>query len=149
MDAELALRFGEGRSAGEVLAEVGEPAFRMFEWRTLGALLRAEPDDSGAPILATGGGAVTCALSRELLGRRTIGVYLRASPRILRQRASGDETLRPTLTAGGVALDLERQATLRDALYRSLATLVLETDDRTPNEIGRTIEVELRRRLLS
>jgi len=138
-DLELARRFGDGRSAGDLLAELGEPAFRQLEWRTLVALLDSAED----AVIATGGGAVTNPLSRELLGRRAFTVYLTAPPAVLRARAEADETLRPTLMRAGRPLELEDLLALRDPLYRSLAALVVETGDRAPAAIVSLIDTGL------
>ena len=144
-DVELARRFGGGQSAGELLAELGEPAFRQLEWRTLAALLDSAED----AVIATGGGAVTNPLSRELLGRRALSVYLSAAPSVLRARAEADKSLRPSLMRAGRPIELEEQLALRDQLYRSLAALVIETGDRKPEALAELIEAGLRSDLLS
>jgi len=142
-DEELARRFGGGRTAGELLAELGEPAFRQLEWRTLGALFS---DSAGDSVIATGGGAVTSAHCRELLARRALCVYLRAEPAVLCDRASRDPALRPDLVAGRAVLDLERQLELREPLYLDLAAVIVDAGARTPLELAESLEAELRSR---
>ena len=139
-DVELARRFGDGRSAGDLLAEFGEPAFRRMEWQTLVKLL----DSADDAVIATGGGAVTNPLSRELLGRRSFAVYLSAPPAVLRARAEADESLRPGLERAGKSIGLEEQLALRDPLYRGLAALAIEAGDREPEALVALIEAGLR-----
>jgi shikimate kinase len=115
-------------SAGELLATVGESAFRDHEAAALERAL------SGATpiVLATGGGAVERARNRELLASRALCVWLRADLETLRSRLRADRTSRPALGAGDAADELEELARRRDPWYASLAQLDLDTTHAPP-----------------
>ena len=129
LDVALAALEGSGRSAGELLAGLGEPAFRELEARALARVLAgAEP-----VVLATGGGAVLRAESRELLSARCRCVWLDAPVEVLAARLAADSTSRPALTELEPLAELERLAAERRELYETLAELVV--DSSTADEV--------------
>ncbi|MFT7676044.1 MAG: shikimate kinase [Planctomycetota bacterium] len=124
---------GFGRTAGELFEELGEPAFRGLEARALAQLLGQETPSFG--VLATGGGAVLDAGSRELLRQRSICVWLRAEPDRLAERLIADGTLRPSLTGAPPAEEMAAVADQRRALYAEVAQHVLDVDDLDPDQV--------------
>jgi shikimate kinase len=123
LDEALAELDGRGRSAGDLLAELGEPDFRALEARALSAVL--EP---GAElVLATGGGAVLRAENRALLARRCRCVWLEAPLSVLATRLQQDSARRPSLTGLDASAELELLAAERRAHYEELAELVLDS----------------------
>jgi shikimate kinase/3-dehydroquinate synthase len=101
-------------------AEHGEPAFRAEEERIVSDLLERPP----SPLISLGGGAVTSARVRELLGRHTV-VLLSVDVDTAWRRCAHKR--RP------LALDRDRFAALhaeREALYESCADAVLLHSDR-------------------
>lgn len=129
----------EPRSAGELLAELGEPAFRVLEERALRELL----ERPAARVIATGGGAVESAASRDLLRARCTCIWLFAEPAVLRARLAADPPARPALTAAGALAEVEALARRREPLYRELAELALDSSRASVEELA----LELARRL--
>jgi shikimate kinase len=109
-------------SAGEVLAEVGEAAFRDLETRAL----RATVERTGPFVLATGGGVVESADARTLLARIATCVWLRVGIIELQRRLRSDPTPRPSLTGGDPAEELASLADRRDPLYAGIAQITVD-----------------------
>src|SRR5664279_4992920 len=65
VDADSEIESAAGMSIPEIFAKHGEPYFRGGEARVIARLL-----DSGPNVLATGGGAVMDANTRELIGMK-------------------------------------------------------------------------------
>jgi shikimate kinase len=119
-----------GKSIARIVADEGWPAFREREGEALRmclALAERQPPGKGL-LLDAGGGAILDARNRELIRSAGWCVYLTASPETLAERTRADGN-RPALTNAGDGL-VEVNAVLaeREALYRELADLVLETD---------------------
>ncbi|MED6333957.1 MAG: shikimate kinase [Planctomycetota bacterium] len=121
-------------SAGELLGELGESAFRDLEEAALRAVLQC----GGAPVLATGGGAVERAVCRELLARCRC-VWLRADPRVLAARMAADPVPRPALGSGSAADELAGLAQQREAWFVQLACLVVESGEEEVAVLARGI----------
>ncbi len=77
-------------------------------------------------VLATGGGAVLEPQNRANLQSRGFVIYLHAYPRALWQRTRNDKS-RPLLQNGDPLRSLEGLYAVRDALYREIADLVVDT----------------------
>jgi shikimate kinase len=99
----------------------GEAGFRVREEQALAELTALE-----GIVLATGGGAVLVADSRRRLAARGTVVYLNASPEDLFQRVRHDRN-RPLLATPDPLARLRELHAERDALYRSVADLVVDT----------------------
>lgn len=107
-----------GRSADELLAQQGEPAFREVEARAL-RLAARQP----AAVVATGGGAVLQAEAFAELAQGAFVVYLDAPVEVLAERAA--RRPRPPLTKLSPREELILLHDRRDPLYRAAASLVL------------------------
>ncbi|MFN0243470.1 MAG: shikimate kinase [Planctomycetota bacterium] len=126
-------------SAGELLAQLGEPAFRDLEERALARVL-----DSGVPcVVATGGGVVERASNRERLARDTVCVWLVVSVAELARRMRASSIVRPSLTGRDPTLEIEEIERRRRAWYADLAHLRLECDALPEDAIVRRIEERL------
>ena len=118
-----------GRPIPAIFATVGEPAFRALEADVIVAAL-GEFDG----VLALGGGAVVTAAVRAALADSGLPiVWLIAEHGQLLERVSGAEH-RPLL-AGDTAARLRQLADERDALYRQLATVTVDTSGRSVTDI--------------
>ncbi|MFF4687652.1 shikimate kinase [Streptomyces sp. NPDC001307] len=119
----------EGRSIAEIFVDEGEPAFRAIEKR---AVHRALAEHEG--VLALGGGAILDADTRALLaGRRVVYLSMDVEEAVKR---TGLNMARPLL-----AVNPRRQwrdlMEARRHLYEEVATVVVATDGRSPEEVTR------------
>jgi shikimate kinase len=121
------------KTPADALRKHGEPAFRRAE---LAALLDALKTPN--TILALGGGTPTAPGVAELLEGakkqgRAIIIYLRATEQSLRDRLSREpDHTRPSLTGQGTLQEIGVLLNLRDTLYKTLASHVIETDNLDP-----------------
>ncbi len=99
----------------------GEAGFRARERAAIEELSAA----SGI-VLATGGGAVLAAETRQVLSERGTVVYLHAQPADLHRRLRNDRN-RPLLVTDDPLRRLEDLYAQRDPLYREVADIVIET----------------------
>ena len=81
VDADTEIESAAGMSIPEIFEKHGEPYFRAGEARVIARLL-----DNGPCVLATGGGAVTDASTRELIALKGISVWLNADLEVLVRR---------------------------------------------------------------
>ncbi|WP_328497555.1 shikimate kinase [Streptomyces sp. NBC_00414] len=121
----------QGRTIADIFVEEGESAFRTLEKQ---AVRRALTEHEG--VLALGGGSVLDADTRALLAGHAV-VYLSMDVEEAVQR-TGLNAARPLL-----AVNPRRQwRELMDArrpLYAEVATAVVATDGRTPEEVTRAV----------
>jgi shikimate kinase len=141
LDDEIAREHAGAKGAGEVLAAVGEPAFRALEER----VLRERLARGGPVVIACGGGVVELANSRQALAKLATCVWLRVSAKELARRMRGDPTSRPSLTGGDPVEEIEAVMSRREPLYEEIAAITIdgrglgieETAARVASEIGR------------
>jgi len=121
--------------AGDLLATLGEPAFRELEARALKLLLTGTPP----LVLATGGGCVETAACREELQRaRTF--WIRVEVPELRRRLAADPAPRPSLTGAAPAAELEVLATRRELHYRAVCEAELDGSEDPARVVARVID---------
>jgi len=111
----------------------GEQGFREREQAVIADLC-----DAGDMVLATGGGAVMRAENRDALKRGGHVVYLHASVEQQVDRTSRDRN-RPLLRAADPGKVLADLLAIRDPLYREIADIVVETDERPPRLVVQEI----------
>jgi len=99
----------------------GEPGFRRREAQELKRLAAMEN-----MVLAAGGGVVLDPDNRALLKARGLVIYLHAHPKDLWQRTRHDKS-RPLLQTEDPRARLETLYAARDALYREVADIVIDT----------------------
>ncbi|MGW0141917.1 shikimate kinase [Streptomyces calvus] len=118
---------GEGRSIADIFVDDGEPAFRAIEKRAVRTAL-GEHDG----VLALGGGAVLDADTRALLaGQRVVYLSMDVEEAV---RRTGLNTARPLLAVNPRKQWRELMEARRH-LYEEVATAVVPTDGRTPEEV--------------
>lgn len=116
-----------------IFEKEGEAGFRKREKHVI-----AELTAGSGLVLATGGGAVLDAETRQHLAARGYVVYLRAS--IEHQlRRTGRTDARPLLQSGNPRETLERLLAARDPLYREVADLVLDADGANARSLAQDI----------
>ena len=111
----------------------GEQGFREREQAVI-----AELCDVDGMVLATGGGVVMRAENRVALRRGGHVVYLHASVEQQVNRTSRDRN-RPLLRAADPGKVLAELLAVRDPLYREVADVVVETDERPPRLVVQEI----------
>jgi shikimate kinase len=120
---------GQGRSIAEIFVEEGESAFRAIE---KAAVHKALAEHDG--VLALGGGAILDPDTRALLaGHRVVYLSMDVEEAVKR---TGLNAARPLL-----AINPRKQwrelMEARRHLYEEVATAVVPTDGRTPEEVTR------------
>jgi shikimate kinase len=136
-DSDQLVEARAGMTIHDLFAQRGEPAFRDLE-----AAVVADALTAFAGVLSLGGGALTRDDTRAAVA--TCGapvVYLRTGLRELGRRV-GDGRTRPLL-AGDPDGRLALLAAERTPHYEALATIVVDTDDRTPGQVAATIAARL------
>jgi len=131
-DSEIECR--AGKVIAEIFAQDGEPAFRNLEESVIAEIL-ARP----APlVLATGGGAILRASTRERLCQSGRVIWLMATPETILRRITNDaasKTMRPSLTSLPMQEEISAVLEQRKPLYAETAHETIETDDQTTDEI--------------
>lgn len=136
-DMDIIIEEKIGMSISEYFAKFGEPAFRKIESKTLEELLALE----GNNIISTGGGVVISEKNRELLRKnRKHNVLLAASFEVLYNRILNDEVFQRPLFLNNSKEDFRGIYERRMKLYEGLSDLIINTDNRTPEEITRLIK---------
>lgn len=115
----------------------GEAGFRARETRML-----AELAGTQNVVLATGGGAVLAEQNRVLLSSHGIVVYLRASPHDLWHRTRHDRN-RPLLQTANPLAKLTELFAARDALYREVADVIVDTGNQSVSSLAHRLEQRL------
>jgi shikimate kinase len=136
-DADEVLESRHGTTIRAMFAAEGEVGFRDKEAAVLADLCGG----ARRVVVATGGGAVLREENRARLRQAGWVVYLTADVATLARRLRQDVTTaerRPALTSGtGPTAEEEITAllTVREPLYRASADCVVQTADRTPEQI--------------
>lgn len=119
----------QGRAIAEIFVDEGESAFRAIEKR---AVRRALAGHDG--VLALGGGAILDADTRALLaGQRVVYLSMDVEEAVKR---TGLNAARPLLAVNPRKQWRELMEARRN-LYEEVATAVVATDGRTPEEVTR------------
>lgn len=140
VDTDEMVEAAAGVPITEIFAAEGEAGFRERE-------VQAVADAVATPrpaVIACGGGAVLDARNRRLLGEAGYVVWLTAPPERLAERVASDAS-RPLLAGGDALGELRRLTELREPAYRSVAAAVVDTTDRSPDEVARTVLEEFER----
>lgn len=124
-----------GKSVGDLFVEDGEETFRAME---VEAVARALTEHDG--ILALGGGAVLDPRTRERLRGHHV-VFLDVGLADAVERV-GFARSRPLLVLNPRA-ELKRMLAARRPLYEEVATSVVNTDGRTPEEVASDVVATL------
>jgi shikimate kinase len=134
-DTDADIVAAQGRSIPDLFLEEGEAHFRALE---RAAVADALATHSG--VLALGGGAVLDEQTRTLLdGHRVVFLRVGLSDAVKR---IGLGSGRPLLL-GNVRSRIKALLDERTPVYEGVATLVVETDGRTPQDVAREIEEAL------
>jgi shikimate kinase len=121
VDTDAVIEQRIGGSIRDFFEREGEEAFRDLEQSVITELVGAHRG-----VLATGGGAVLRAATRQALHGHGTCLYLRATPEDLMRRLRGD-TKRPLLQVANPLAKLRELYAQRDPLYREAAHFIVET----------------------
>jgi shikimate kinase len=131
-DTDADVEAAEGRAIADIFVEDGEAHFRALESK---AVREALGTHTG--VLALGGGAVLDPGIRRLLDGHTV-VFLRVGLSDAVKRV-GLGTSRPLLL-GNVRGRIKTLLDERTPIYESVASLTVDTDGRTPEDVAAEIE---------
>lgn len=127
-DTDQLIAAREGRSVSDIFIEDGEDAFRSIEREVV-----AEALAQRTGVLALGGGAVLDANTRSLLAPIPT-VWLTVDTDTAVKRV-GLNAPRPMLL-GNIRGQLKALTQEREPLYTEVATITLDTSERTPVEVA-------------
>jgi shikimate kinase len=133
LDADIELERRLGVSIPTIFEIEGEQAFRDREEALIDELTQLR-----GIVLATGGGAVTRAGSREALRERGTVVYLHASAAVLYDRVKNARN-RPMLKVDDPFARIVSLYEARDPLYREIADHVVESERDRVLRFARTL----------
>lgn len=125
----------EGRTISDIFVDDGEEYFRALE---RGAVTAALEEHTG--VLALGGGAVLDPSTREAL-RGHLVVFLNVGLSSAVKRV-GLGSARPLLL-GNVRARVKALLDERMPLYRTVATIIVETDGRTPEDVAQEVRAAI------
>ena len=131
-DTDADIESSSGREISDIFVESGEDHFRELETAAVATAL-AEHDG----VLALGGGAVMRERTRDLLADVPV-VFLRVGLSDAVKRV-GLGAGRPMLL-GNVRSRIKTLLDERTPVYESVATHVVDTDGRTPDEVAAEIQ---------
>ncbi|MEZ6067590.1 MAG: shikimate kinase [Planctomycetaceae bacterium] len=140
-DADVEIEHEAGLSIPAIFASEGEPGFRRREADAIARLLQRD-----RLVLASGGGAILADRTRERMQQAGPVVWLKASVATIWDRIGHDletASTRPALTSAPPREEVERLLTERTPLYREIASIAIDTDDRTVTAIVDEIQSRL------
>jgi shikimate kinase len=137
-DSDDLVEAAEGRTVRQIFADSGEPAFREAESRAITACLVGEFDG----VLSLGGGALTHEPIRAAIAESGVPVAVLQAPLDTLLARVGDGRTRPLL-AEDPAARLATLAAERQPIYDSVATLSVDTENRTPGQVAAHIAARL------
>jgi len=122
-----------GRSVRNIVEGDGWEGFRQMEKDAIQAVCGRDN-----AVIATGGGAVLDPANVAAMQKNGRVVWLKVSPQIVRQRMTRDENtddLRPSLTSKGLYDEIVDVLKQRAPLYEKAMDMVIDTDDKSIEEI--------------
>jgi shikimate kinase len=133
IDADAELERRAGMTIREIFESEGEPGFRARERGLLAELLTRD-----RLVIAAGGGAILDSATRREMRAAGLVVWLRARVETIERQVAADPATRdrrPALTADGGRREIESLLAVREPLYRETASLTVDVDDRSVDEI--------------
>ena len=137
LDSDHAVEAHAGKSVQDIFVDDGEAAFRTLEREAVAAALGAHDG-----VLALGGGAVLDPDTRALLTDHRV-VFLRVGLADAVKRV-GLGAGRPLLL-GNVRARVKQLLDERTPIYEGIATISVDTDGRSPQDVVAEVAARLRR----
>jgi shikimate dehydrogenase len=139
IDLDQEIEKAAGAAIPEIFQKRGEAGFRKLE---KAAARRLIPKSNGA-VFSCGGGIILDAANRRLISENCIAIWLWASPETAAARAE-KEGHRPLLGAGPGSVARARELLgQRMAFYAETSDLVINTNEKSPEEIAGRILYEI------
>ncbi|RZS43175.1 shikimate kinase [Herbihabitans rhizosphaerae] len=127
-DTDADVEAAVGKAISDIFTEDGEPAFRSAEEQAVATAVR---EHSG--VLALGGGAILSERTRAVLaGQRVAFLNVGLGEGV---RRTGLSTARPLLAGVNPRATFKQLLDARLPLYRQVAAIEVDTDERTPDEV--------------
>lgn len=126
----------EGRTIPEIFETEGEAAFRQME---LEALREIAAYGQNNMILSSGGGTVMTPECAEIIRKKSVCIYLKASADTLMAHLEGQEAGRPMLSSKDIRTRIEDMMSQRSATYEKTAHIIIDTDGRSIEDIASEI----------
>ncbi|MCA9035228.1 MAG: shikimate kinase [Planctomycetaceae bacterium] len=149
VDSDAVIEERAGCSIRQIFESEGETGFRLRETETLQALTAADrASTSGCFVIAAGGGAILAERNRELMKNAGPVVWLDAPDATLAARIAGDintASRRPSLTGQSVTDEVTAVMSIRRPIYLQTATITVDADANSPDEVCRLILSKLNR----
>lgn len=138
VDLDKMIETEAGMTIREIFAREGETGFRLRESELLSRVTSETLETS--LVLAAGGGIVTTAAAREVLGQHWTTIWLNAEPSTLLSHLQSETNHRPMLDSDSDLLSrIVQLASVREAWYRSVARFTVTVDGRDVDSIAREI----------
>jgi shikimate kinase len=133
-DVDALLVERAGKSIADIFLQDGEDVFRAMEREVVAEALAGTDG-----VLALGGGSVLAAQTRERLrGHRVVFLTVGLADGL---RRTGMSTARPLLAGVNPRATFKALLDARAPLYREVATVEIETDRRSANQVARAVLV--------
>ncbi|WP_433272513.1 shikimate kinase [Pseudonocardia xinjiangensis] len=135
-DVDLLLVERAGKPIADIFLQDGEDVFRAMEREVVAEALAGTDG-----VLALGGGSVLAAQTRERLrGHRVVYLTVGLADGL---RRTGMSTARPLLAGVNPRATFKALLDARAPLYREVATVEIETDRRSANQVARAVLVAM------
>ena len=131
-----------GKTITEIFSQLGEGAFREQEATVVDNLCHKT-----RVVVATGGGAILREENRISMKTCAEVVWLTASSETIVKRLTDDPTTeqrRPNLTNQGGRKEIETLLLQRNPIYRRCATMTVDTEGKTPDNIVEEIVAKMK-----
>jgi shikimate kinase len=145
IDADEELERRAAKTIAEIFADDGEATFRNLESAVLADVVAIDRQ-----VVSLGGGVVLRPENRLMIKEAGIVIWLTASPETCLARIAADTTTasrRPNLTASGGLDEVRTLLVQREPLYRECATVILETDAKSPAAVATEVLAEVKSRI--
>jgi len=133
-DSDPEIERRAGKNIADIFTQDGEQVFRDWEESVITQIL-AQPSPL---VLATGGGAILRASTKERLRQSGRVIWLTATPETILRRITSDatsKTMRPNLTSLPMYEEIVTVLENRKPLYAEAAHEIIDTESRTIEEI--------------
>lgn len=130
LDTDAEIEKNSGMTISDIFAKHGEEYFRNLETKTIEDMI----NNVNETIISTGGGLPLRKCNAEILKKLGIVVYLKVKKDTVLKRLEGDNT-RPLLAGDNVDEKVEKLLEFRNPIYEKSAHLIIETDDKTIEDI--------------